>query len=822
MKVFLLRNVALFLILFLGVRGYAQDQASVSGTVVDSVNNQPIDFASVTLLSQEKQAVKGGQTDENGRFNFTGIAAGTYTLRASFVGYSAYEQQAIRISAGQQLSLGNIRLSPSSSTLLKEVVIDGTPPAMEMGIDRKIFNVEQSIVSEGGTATELLQNVPSLSVDMDGNVGLRGSSNVTVLIDGRRSALAGSNINDLLESLPANSIQRVEVMTNPSSKYDPEGQGGIINIILKKNVRTGFNGMVRGGGGSYHNYNAGLDLNYRDTKFNYFAGYNFRRRNSPGNGFNDNRYIDGSRVFNTSENARTGLSHMIRLGADYFLNEKTTIGLSGNMNVRDNVRSEDLFYTYYDTLGSVIGTSPRYTRQDEDDFAYEVSFDFKREFKREGEELVANFSYGRSKEDGIQTFEQSASNAAIPIDNNRINDTYEDGKNTNIQIDYTLPFSKEQKLEAGYRTTIRRGDEQQLSEMFLVDSGRWVPDYGITNDFNLEDIVHAIYANYQSKLTDKFGYQIGLRAEQAYLNTEYISFDPEIPADDRIARGRLDYFRIYPSIYLTRELTEGQSLQLSYTRRVNRPNGWQVNPFINISDPMNLRQGNPNLMPEDIHSFELAYSKKWDKVNFTSAVYHRRTNDVIEMIVDSAASETNATFSRFQNISRNEATGIELISQFTFGPRFDVTANFNGNYLAFKGSEEFGVPENSGINWDANLTGNGRIASNLTAQLRANYMAPRVMAQGQSIDMFMLDAGLKMDVLDKKGSILFNVRDLLNQRRFGGEQSTAQFVREFQRRWMRGPVVMVTFSYRFGQNIFGQRDDDRREENDYQGGGEIP
>lgn len=825
MKLLAVRNVILFLALFLCVgRLYAQEQGKISGVIRDSLSNEPIDFASVTILNQQnKQTVKGGQTDENGNFVFGAIPAGTYILRASFVGYDAYEKPAFRVDNGQSVHLGNIKLSPSASTMLKEVVIDGTPPAMQMGVDRKIFNPEQSIVSAGGNASELLANVPSLSVDMDGNVGLRGSTNVKILIDGKQSALAGSNINTLLESLPANSIQRIEVMTNPSAKYDPEGQGGIVNIILKKNIRTGFNGMVRGGGGSYNNYNGGIDLNYRDTKFNYFGGYDFRRRNNPGDGFNHNIYQDGSSVYNTSDNARKGTSHTVRLGADFFATEKTTLGLSANLNLRDNTRREDLFYTYYRPDGSIIGTSPRYTNQNEDDTGYEVNFDFKRSFNREGEELTANVSYGRSKEDGIQTFTQTATDPSIVIDDNRINDTYEDGKNVNIQVDYVLPVSKEQKFETGYRTTLRYSDEQQLSDILSPSSGLYERDYNLTNDFNLDDIVHALYANYQNKLNDKLGYQVGLRAEQAYLNTEYLSYDPALSPEDRSTKGRLDYFRVYPSIYLTQEFSEGSSLQLSYTRRVNRPRGWQVNPFLDISDPVNYRQGNPNLKPEDIHSFELAYSEKLGKVNLTSSVYHRITNDVVEMIVDSAAVGTNVTYSTFRNISQNRATGIELISQFTLNQNFDFMANFNGNYQSFSGSEEYGVAANSGFNWDANLTANGRIAKGLTAQLRGNYMAPRVMAQGTSTSMFFVDAGLKMSVLKDKGSIMLNARNLLNKARFGGTRSTAQFISEFQRNFMKGPQAMLTLSYRFGTRDLNQKEDRRKgnETEDFQGGGEM-
>jgi outer membrane receptor protein involved in Fe transport len=779
-------------------RLYAQRDAVITGTVLDSVSKKPLEYASVVIISQpDQKPVDGMKTDLKGHFSLKTLAAGQYILRIGYLGYRTYERN-IALGNGQQLNLGNISLRVSGTKLLKEVVVSAPRPDMVVGIDRKVFNVEQSLISQGSSVTELLSDIPSLSVDADGNVSLRGSSNVRILIDGKPSAMAGSDVTRVLQSLPANAVQRIEVITNPSSKYDAEGQSGIINIVLKKNIRTGLNGLITASGGSYRNYNSGLSLNYRDSSFNYYGNYDFRKFRRVGNGQSLTRYFETDGVIdNNTKGDRSGLGHSAKLGVDYFVNQTTTIGLSGNFSVRDNQRNEDISYRYQN-LPELNGTSNRYARQSEDDFGYDLNLDFKKEFKNAGEELSFNTAYGRNKEDGVQEFNQSFSNLATPAER-RINDTYEKGDNINIQLDYIRPFQKGSKLEAGYRSSIENQDESQLSTRFDQESNSFLPDYDVSNNFELKEQVHAIYANYQDKLSGKLSYQLGLRAEQSYLHTTTTAFDPEIPVTERAIPGQLEYFRIYPSVFLTQKFSEEQQVQLSYSRRVNRPNGWQVNPFINISDPFNIRQGNPNLRPEDIHSFELGYSRTWEKTTLTTSTYYRRVNDVIQIITQRVDGSSSATISQWMNISRNEAMGFEFISKTKLGKAVDLTGNLNLYYNKFKGSSNFNLPKREGINWDANLSSNVRLAGGLSAQLRANYNAPRILAQGESIGTFVMDAALRLNILDNKGNLLLNVRDAFNQRRFGGFTQTGQFIRNFEdRRALR--TAMLTFSYRFGNN----------------------
>lgn len=791
----------------------------ISGTIVDESTNEAVGYASAALLKHESLSyIKGMQTKDDGKLEFTDVEPGRYSIRVTYVGYETYLQTDIAVAADEHVNLGNIPLVPSGE-MLEEVVVVGTTPAMELGIDRRIFNVAQSTISVGGNATDLLANVPSLQVDVDGTVSLRGSSSVRILIDGRESAMAGSDISQLLQALPANSIDKIEVITNPSSKYDAEGQSGIINIVLKKDVRQGLNGTVNASAGSYNNYQAGMNLNYRDYKINVFGGYSFNRRNMVGSGINNSEFNNGSIVNNQSENIRLGLNHNIRGGLDYFLGNNTTIGLSGTVSIRGNNRDEDIFYQYFNNP-SLDGTSERLSRQNEDDLGYDLALDFKHEFSRDGEELVANVAYGYDTEEGTNTFDQTFTDPQAALDS-RINRTNELGRNMNFQLDYVRPFNDESKMEAGYRTIIRRSGDGQFSERFVEDQNAYLPDYSISNEFDMESIVHALYTNYQNKFTDNFGVQVGLRAEQAYLNTEYMSVDPSVPAADRVTPGRLDYFRLYPSVFLTQEFGDRNQLQLSYTRRVSRPRGWQVNPFINVSDPLNIRQGNPNMMPEDIHSMELSYGKLWDGVTLTSSAYYRLMNDVIQPIIIHVDDESSATTMQWNNISRNETAGFELISQINITRDIDVMANANLAHTYFHGSPEFNIAPNSGFNWDVNATANYRIIPNLSAQVRAEYRAPRVMAQGKGIATTVIDAGVKLDVMDRRGSIMFNARDLLDQRRFGGFTDTGQVYRYYESRWMRR-MFTISFSYRFGAQSMQTRDDRRDSHNgmDDYGGGE--
>lgn len=777
--------------LFFPIIAFAQS-GKISATLIDEKTGTPVNFASASLLTGSAQAyLKGTQSDENGVVIFQDVPNGTFTLRVTYVGYSDFVKTNIVVSNSSNLNLGKLVLKPSGE-LLSEVVIEGRAPAMQIGIDRKIFNVGESLVSAGGTATDLLANVPTLQVDQDGTVSLRGS-NVKILIDGKESAMAGNDVTTLLQSLPANSIDKVEIITNPSSKYDAEGQTGIVNIVLKKNIRTGLNGAVNTSAGSYDNYMAGLTLNYRDKKFNYFGSYNFNRRNMVGSGKVDNTFLDNnSRIYNESESSRKGNGHNIKAGVDYNITDRTTLGLSGNMSIRNSDRSEDLNYQYSNQpkLGN---SSFRNSRQFEDDLGYDLNFDFRHQFKRSGEELTANASYGNDKEDGTNDFVQVFSGPKA--DDGRKNVTSENGKVINLQADYVLPFSETSKFEAGYRTQIRKSFDTQFSEVLVDSLGLYLPDYNISNDFDFTSSIHALYVNYQNKLSKRIGYQLGLRGEQFELKSTYFSKDPEVLVKEE--KANQNFFRLYPTVFLTYDLDDsGDKLQLSYSRRVQRARGWQINPFPDVTDDMNRRQGNPNLKPEDVHAFELSYAKTYGKVNLVSSAYFNHTSEVIQPYVFFVDSNS-VTYSKWENLTSRTLSGFEFIAKVNATKDFDFTFNLNLININYKANELYQLPSRKGFSYNSNLTMNYRMTPTFSAQVRSEYNSSRVMAQGKMNAMKGIDVALKKDVFNKKASVMLNVRDVFNSRKMEGYTETSQLISNFERRWMKR-MVTLSVSYRFG------------------------
>ena len=819
----LFKKVSISLIFLLPLFVFAQ-QANITGSIVKQDSVSPASGASVSLLSTTTRAyLRGQQTNAQGNFTIENVQAGTYILQVSYVGFQTYSRENFVVKANEPINLGKIALTEQGQQI-SEVVVQGRIPDLQIGIDKKVFDVSQSMVSVGGSAQDLLGNVPTLQVQSDGSISLRGSSNVRILVDGKESAMAGSDINAFLQSLPADAISKVEIMTNPSAKHDAEGQSGIVNIILKKNIRTGLNGSVNASGGSYENANAGVTLNYRPGKVNYFGSYNFSRRNMLGGGYTDNTdYINGSispaspRTYSTDDSRRQGYNHTIRLGTDIYATDKTTFSLGGNLSFRDNNRTQDINYSYWN-IPAFGENSFRKSAQEEKDFGVDLTFDYRQQFKREGEELLGNISFGDDREDGTNNFHQTyASNRKDLL---RENTTSERGRNWNVQLDYTLPFAEDHKFEAGYRTMVRTSNDHQYSELFDTLSNAFLPDYKVSNDFDMTSTVHALYANYQKKLTSKFGAQVGLRAEQAYLNSTYYSLDPSVPAEKRATDGNLDYFRIYPSVFLSYDVGQGQGdkVQLSYTRRVERPRGWQVNPFLDISDEQNYRQGNPNLMPQDIHALELSFSKFYQKWNFVSSAYYRRVNDMFqpfiypsELIGDIVGDRSNITYSKWENVADNNSMGFELISKVNVFSWWDVTANANLFYMNITPKADFEVRSASSFNYHGNLTTNVKFTPTFSAQVRGDYRSGMKTLQGEMKPMAGVDLALRKDLFNNKANIMLNVRDAFNTRKFEMENYLVDKKIDFSHRWMRR-MFTLSFSCRFGIQDVSKRK--RSENND--------
>jgi outer membrane receptor protein involved in Fe transport len=779
----------------------------ISGKIIDAQTNETIPFASAILVDRKTRAtIKVAQSDADGAFVIANLPKGVFTFKASYVGYQTMVRDSVAITdAVSEVHFGNIKMKTAKGNLLNEVTVSAPKTTMQMGIDKKVFSVDQSLVSEGGSASDLLQNVPSVQTDIEGNVSLRGSAGVKVLIDGKPSLIAGGNVAQILQSIPASSIESVELITNPSAKYDAEGQSGIINIVLKRNKKLGFNGSMALTAGNRDNYNANTNLSFQNKKINLYGNYSYRYGNRLGGGYSNISYLNAASpaayANQNTDSKDLNKGHNIKAGIDYYLAEKSVVSFSTGLNIRNENENEFLNINQFGKSFNPLLLSNRVNSEIGGGNSYDLNLDFTQKFKKPKEELSINLGFSEGDNDNIQLYTTSIYNingtTVNTIPESERTNRYSYNKNYNAQLDYALPIGKGGKIEAGLRSQIRMSESNTDATKFNQSSGLFYFNRLLTNEFNNKDQVHAVYVNYQNQIKN-FGYQLGLRAEDASLDTRLGSYNELFNL--LYSPGRVAYTRIYPSVFLTQKFTGDQQLQLSYSRRVNRPRGWDTNPFLDVSDPLLHRQGNVNLKPEDVHAFELSYSKYFAKWSLISTAYMRRTNDVIQRI-RTEPDANGVTIVTPQNLTRNVSSGLELIGRFDLYKSWNFTANVNLYQSKIIGVPAFGIIENSGFSYNANITNNFVLPYGITMQLRGEYRSREVMAQGTRRSMYGLDAGAKYDLMNKKASLSLNIRDVFSTRKWQQTTGGTFSITDFSR-YQQGTMANLTFSYRFGKTDF--------------------
>ncbi|NCD69186.1 outer membrane beta-barrel family protein [Mucilaginibacter agri] len=768
---------------------------TVSGKLVDAATGKILDFATVAVVRKsDNQPVKSMQTDLQGNFKLSGIPDGYYLFRATFVGYISFTKDSLNIK-GNTVNLGAVKMRASKG-VLKEVTVTAQRSQIQLSTDKKVFSVDQSLVSQGGSATDLLSNVPSVQVDVDGNINLRGSSSVRVLINGKPSALTGANLSDILQSIPASSIENIEVITNPSSKYDAEGQSGIINIVLKRNAQVGFNGSVSATAGTQHTYNGSLNLTYQNKLINVYTNYSYRKGTRIGNGLSQTLTHDslGRSILQNQVNDQEFQirSNNIRSGIDFNLDRKTVLSFSNNINIRNM----DRFQTGNTTIvgGGLNQLQTRDNQSNGNGNNLDFNLDFSHKYKKPQQELTANIGYSTSKNNNTDNL-----NTAYNFNNNGLDSTYSllqnnltigRQHNLNLQADYVLPMSHNNRLEMGYRSTFNKNDNNYLVDTLNNFTNAYVFADTLSNHFVYNEQVHAVYTNYQQQF-GKFGIQGGLRLEDAHITTNTTSAGVT-------EQHKQDYFRVYPSLFLTDKLTENQTLQLSYSRRVSRPRDRQISPFLDRSDRQNYQQGNPDLKPEDTHAFELSYINYWKGLTLTSSLYYRLTNDNIQQIRTLYNNSSTITLTKFENLNSASNAGYELIAKVNAGTKVDLTGNVNIYYRNIQGDPELNVQSTSGYAWNGNLTANIKPFSKFGIQLRGDYQGPQVIAQGKMKAMYGMDGGLKYDIT-KTLNFSANARDIFNTRKFKSEVvSDGGALTQYSERRFATRIVLFTLAYRFG------------------------
>jgi outer membrane receptor protein involved in Fe transport len=807
----------------------------IYGKLIDKNTGKPVEAASVQLFANEAankdSLITGMLTRANGDFSFDQLPSlKSFKLIISAIGYTQIDQEVspdFGKAADQKKfrnDLGNISLEAEIKQL-GNVVVTSVKPALEMGIDRKIFNASKSMVATGGTAIDLMKNIPSVSVDVDGNVTLRNSS-PQIFVDGRPTILS-------LDQIPADNIERVELITNPSAKFDAASSGGIINIVLKKNKRIGLNGLATIGVGLPKIANGNLNLNVRQGKFNFFVsgGYNQSGGKARGEAQRQNK-VNGvvNDYFNQeSVNDRIRRFGSLRIGADYFLDNRNTISVTQQIGTGrfgyDEVQNQD----YLDAARNPLYYGSR-TADGKATFKRNgTNLNYKHNFPETGRELTVdvNYNYGSStdRSDILNAFTYPDGQIYRPssLVNNR---GASNSDQVIFQADYADPIGENGKIELGIRSYHNLFNSR--FDAFANNNGQQ-QKLPLSNNYEYKEMVNALYGTYSNKI-GKFSYQAGLRAEYSRFNGLLVDsafkFGYEYPS-----KLKNIWNALFPSLFVTHELNEKDQLQFNYSRRIRRPNFWQLNPFIDINDPANLRQGNPALRPEFVNSFELNYSHNYKSGNWLGVLYFRNNPDDITEFSDTITTQQylelenagvnpNAILNTYINAGTTNRYGAEFTVQHKIGKNFDITPTVNLQYRTVRARINDLDLSNEGFNWDTKLSMNYKIETaksslfnGLGFQLLGEYESAEVIPQGKRRPQYSVDYAMRKDFLkDNKATITFSVNDVFNTRRWGTIYDTETFYQESYRRWS-VRSFRISFSYKFGKSDFSLSNK-KRENND--------
>lgn len=792
---------------------------AIKGKVINPSSGQPVEFATVSVFQQaDSSLVTGGITGQNGVF-YIPAKAGTYYVYMQFMGFEDVYVSDINIGRDNPVyNAGNVQMQ-ENETLLDEVVVQAERTQMEMTLDKKVFNIGKDLSNLGGSATDILDNLPSVQVDVEGNVSLRGSENVRILIDGKPSGMVGLSSNDALRQLNSNLVESVEVITNPSARYDAEGLAGIINIVLKKDKKKGINGSFQANTGIPDNHGGSVNLNFRRNWINFFTnvGINYRRYN--GRGASDQTFFETTEKLNPvlqTDRDRThdrgGLSYSTRFGSDIYLNDFNTLTLAFLYRFSDENNETRLIYDDFYPQSGADSISFRNDDETEGDENIEYSLNYTRQFKRKGQKLTFDIQYQNNNEtegsDLVETIGIDRQSQRPILIQRSANDEIEE--RYMLQADYSHPFGKDGNFEVGTRYTDRLvGNDYVVTER--NDAGVFVIDPSFSNEFEYEEDVMAVYSIVSNKI-NKISWQLGLRFEQ----TRLVTFQK---TDNN--RNVQNYGNLFPSAFLTYQFTKTQALQLSYSRRISRPRGRMLNPFTSISDSRNFWLGNPSLQPEFTDSYEAGYLLNTGKGSIYTGVYYRYTEGGVQRLRNT--DEEGVTFTRPYNVSTEQAYGIEVNVSRDFTKWYRVSGNVNF-YRSM-------VPSGSVVFNEEILSFDGAVATTLTtrvsnnfkfnnlfdAQVNVNYRAPRNTVQGRTFSITSVDIGMSRDVLKDKGTLAFNIRDLFNSRMYRSEISNERSEQYSEFQW-RTTTATLSFTYRLNQKKQRPRRGGSRE---YDGGGEF-
>lgn len=784
------RTVLSLVFVFASIIGFAENEplpenaGKITGTVQDAGTNGTIPYATVALYKKADSAlVTGTVTDENGKFSIDKVPNGSYYLTIHFIGYNKKIIKDISLERGNRnVDFGTILLKKAVEAL-EEVEVSAERDAIQYKIDRKVINVEKNLQAKGGTVVDALENTPSIQTDAEGNVSLRGSSDFTVLIDGKPTSLSGQ---DILKQIPAAAVENIEIITNPSVKYDPEGTAGIINIIMKKEYKEGVNGIVNASIGNRLQHSGDFNINYRTKKVNYFigAGYADRPRYPSSEIYNETMFNDTLRIIEqNAEREQRQKSYNINAGADFYLTDSDMLTISGKYGYwgwgmeMDALTKESSLpvsqANFINTLtdmnmgGHYINTNVNYDH----DFG-------------ENHDWVTSFFY--SNWDGDDYTDVNELNTDESWKEVLTQNRYKYAKHTyndewRIKTDYTQPLGDNGKLEAGYQYRMKDETSDFTFSDYNTDTENWEKQDAMSNSMNFIRGIHSVYSTYGNQIAG-IQYQAGLRGE--YTDRNLTTIGEEYPQQK---------FNFFPSLHLSRQFKAGNQLQAGYSRRVNRPKSWHLNPFPRYSDRYMRQGGNPDLRPEFTDSYELNYMKRF-KIGFASLeTYYRQTNDSHEQVMN--LDEDGIVVINTENLDKSYAYGAELSSNIRPAKWLNIYASANIYNYSIEGENISPTADVNSLKTDFTLNLTLMASKNTRIQLTGFYMAPTITSQGMRSEMYGMNAAISQDLLDRKLSLSLNAKDVFQTMNFAFNSQSEGLKTDFTFH-MDSPSIRFTASYK--------------------------
>lgn len=774
----------------------AQSTVLLTGQLKESSSGGPLPYATVSLYAlPDSSLATNALTQENGRFTLT-AAPGQYFALIQYVGFEDLVLGPLKALPGMDtLRLGPVGMQPDAIAL-DEVEVRAERSQMEFKLDKRVFNVGKDLTNAGNNAADILDNVPSVSVDPEGNVSLRGSQGVRILVNGQPSGLLSAGDTEALQRMQGDMIERVEVITNPSARYEAEGEAGIINIILKKEEQKGINGSFGATVGHPANYGASYNLNYRKQDFNFFSNFGLDYRRAPGGGNATQRFFEDGELteYFTSETSqnRGGLGGYLQMGTDYNFNERNSVTAALLYRTGADDNRATVTFRDFDPAGIPLNTTVRRTDEEEEEHNLEATLNYERQYDNPDQKWTFNFKYILDDDTEIADYRQNDEESATPLLQRSSNT--EDETNVLLQTDYIYPINEHTIVEGGLRAAFRT-----VSNDFFVEEAAADGTYTPLPDFNDElEYIEDIYAAYAigGHEFGPYSVQIGLRAELSDITAALLRSGE---SNDQ------DYLSFFPSASFSYSITQKDQLQASYSRRLSRPYFRRLLPFSNYNNPRNNNIGNPNLRPEFTNSFEAGYLRYLENGSFLTSLYYRRTTGVIERLTLPGDDGTAIIYP--VNLALRNAFGVELNLSVQPTEWWDITGDVNLFRAIIEGRFE-------GTDYSADTyTMSGQINSKVKptdrwqVQVSFDYTAPQRTPQGRRLSIYTLDIAASLDVVDNRGTVTLSGRDLFNTRKRRSEVDLPNYEEESVFQWRRAQSVILSFNYRLDQE---KRTEDRR------------